>query len=63
MRRAHPFPIFERWVSKDVVVRGRTAVKAGTQVMMFTADFRDADVAWPVFGAGPRVGAARAMLC
>ena len=32
MRQMHPFPIFERWVEDDVVVRGKVAVKAGTQV-------------------------------
>ena len=54
MRRMHPFPIFERWVERDVVVRGRVAVRAQTQVIMFTSDLRDAKVPWPVFGAGPR---------
>ena len=54
MRRMHPFPIFERWVNKDVVVRGKTRVRAGTQVIMFTADFKDSAANWPVFGAGPR---------
>jgi cytochrome P450 len=54
MRQMHPFPIFERWVEKDVVVRGNVAVKANTQVIMFTADFRGSKAAWPAFGAGPR---------
>ena len=42
MRQMHPFPIFERFVEKDVVVKGKVAVRAGTQVMMFTSDFKDA---------------------
>ena len=54
MRQMHPFPIFERWVEKDVVVRGKVAVRANTQVIMFTADFRDSKTVWPAFGAGPR---------
>ena len=54
MRRMHPFPIFERWVERDVVVRGEVAVRANTQVIMFTSDFGDATIPWPVFGAGPR---------
>ena len=28
MRMMHPFPIFERWVDTDVVVRGETVVEA-----------------------------------
>ena len=54
MRQMHPFPIFERWVDKDVVVRGKVAVRANTQVMMFTSDFRDSKTPWPAFGVGPR---------
>ena len=54
MRLMHPFPVLERFVATDVVVRGRVAVRAGTQVIMFTSDFRGSTVQWPVFGAGPR---------
>ena len=56
MRQMHPFPIFERFVEKDVVLKGRVVVRGGTQVMMFTSDFKDAKVPWSVFGSGPRQG-------
>ena len=66
MRDAHPFPIFERFVSEDVYVDRRVdrggkttsgrknvlAVRKNTQVIMFTSDFRGSNVPWPVFGAG-----------
>jgi len=70
MRDAHPFPIFERFVSEDVYVdrrvdkkNGKTtsgrknvlAVRKNTQVIMFTSDFRGSNVPWPVFGAGARM--------
>jgi hypothetical protein len=68
MRSAHPFPIFERWVG-DRAVRGASGSGSGcqgqsqgqavlvaphTQVIMFTADFKDSAMQWPVFGAGAR---------
>ena len=69
MRDAHPFPIFERFVSEDVYVDRRVdrggkttsgrknvlAVRKNTQVIMFTSDFRGSNVPWPVFGAGARM--------
>jgi hypothetical protein len=57
MRRMHPFPIFERYVDRDVLIRGKVVVRAHTQVIMFTTDFastRYRNAQWPVFGAGPR---------
>ena len=35
MRLYHPFPIFERYVSVDVVHKGEVVVPANTQVCMF----------------------------
>eukprot|EP00959_Pyramimonas_sp_CCMP1952_P372046 7790785-Pyramimonas_sp.AAC.1 len=32
VRRMHPFPILERFVDKDVVVKGKLCVKANSQV-------------------------------
>ena len=61
MRRMHPFPIFERWVDKDVVVDGRIAVRADTQVIMFTSDFANSKHLWPAFGTGPRACAGTSM--
>ena len=61
MRRMHPFPIFERWVDKDVVVKGRIAVRANTQVIMFTSDFANSKHLWPAFGTGPRACAGTSM--
>ena len=53
IRSAHPFPILERFVREDVVTGdGRTLVRAGTQVIVFTSDL--AGETWPPFGAGPR---------
>ena len=55
IRAAHPFPIFERFVRADVKgADGRVAVKAGTQVIIFTSDLVGSDAVWPVFGCGPR---------
>jgi len=55
IRVAHPFPIFERFMRTDVKgADGRVAVKAGTQVIVFTSDLSAADAVWPVFGCGPR---------
>ena len=52
---APPSPILERFVTRDVITGrgGEVAVRAGTQVIMFTSDFRGSGVQWPVFGAGP----------
>jgi hypothetical protein len=32
MRLMHPFPIFERFVEKDIVIKGKVEVTAGSQV-------------------------------
>ena len=61
MRRMHPFPIFERYVDQDVVVKGKVAVRAKTQVIMFTSDFSGSKHLWPAFGSGPRACAGTSM--
>ena len=61
MRRMHPFPVFERWVDEDVVLKGKVVVRAKTQVIMFTCDFLDSKHLWPVFGIGPRACAGASM--
>tara|TARA_B110000977_G_scaffold112505_1_gene145783 strand:- start:5440 stop:7515 length:2076 start_codon:yes stop_codon:yes gene_type:complete len=65
MRKSHPFPIFERFVDEDVYVtrsgKKKKVIKKDTQVIMFTSDFCDSDVKWPVFGAGPRMCAGTSM--
>jgi hypothetical protein len=62
MRLQHPFPLFERFISKDLSIQSKSgssvSIKANTQVIMFTSDFVKAggnNYPWPVFGAGPRV--------
>ena len=67
MRAYHPFPIFERFVDRPVVLdhahppsssSSSSASSAGVAVpshcVMFSTDFRGQDHPWPVFGAGPR---------
>ena len=61
MRRMHPFPIFERYVDQDVVVKGKVAVRAKTQVIMFTSDISGSKHLWPAFGSGPRACAGTSM--
>eukprot|EP00887_Chlorella_sp_A99_P000067 scaffold16.g67.t1 len=64
MRLAHPFPILERYVARDVLASdGRVAIPGDTHAIMFTADFAGSPgVAWPVFGAGPRACAGAALM-
>ena len=59
VRAAHPFPILERYVGKDLRAKdGSLAVRADTQVIIFTADLdasrSSKSSGWPVFGVGPR---------
>ena len=35
----HPFPIFERWIEKDIYRNDILVVPAKTQCIMFTSDF------------------------
>ena len=35
----HPFPILERCLEKDLVVKGKLIATAGTHAIMFTSDF------------------------
>ena len=39
IRLYHPFPILERYVTSDVLYKGKVVVPAHTQIMMFTSDF------------------------
>ena len=65
MREMHPFPILERFVAHDLApaAPGARAVRAGTQVIMFTSDFRcrGGGAALPPFGAGGRACAGTAL--
>lgn len=55
IREMHPFPILERFCAADVLLSdGRLVVRAGTQVIMFTNDFRGPTSELPPFGAGAR---------
>jgi hypothetical protein len=54
LRAMHPFPIFERFVTKDIVFNNQVVVPANTQCIMFTSDFKGSSYQWPVFGAGLR---------
>ena len=60
MRQLHPFPLFERYVDRDISLDGgkTVAIKAHTQVEMFLADFKDS-TKWPIFGGGERMCAGR----
>lgn len=68
IRHMHPFPIFERFVTSDVIIDGVVKVKANTHVIMFTSDFKGSDrdsnrdrdskvlhLPWLAFGAGQRM--------
>lgn len=52
VRDMHPFPIFERYVDKDVrdPGTGQVAVQAGSHAIIFSADL--AGSSFPIFGAG-----------
>ena len=39
IRIMHPFPIFERWIEKDIIKNNIVVVPAKTQCIMFTSDF------------------------
>jgi hypothetical protein len=70
IRMFHPFPIFERFVTSDILSKsGTRLVPSGTQVIMFTEDFNkfpahdsghnfgeksSGPFPWPIFGAGER---------
>lgn len=55
MRLMHPFPVFERFMEKDMQFKG-SFIPAGTHVIMFTSDFstHQNKFSWPIFGAGAR---------
>lgn len=62
IRKMHPFPIFERYIEHDIIQNGATAIKANTQVIMFTSDFNNCsndNNSWPIFGSGTRMCAGR----
>ena len=52
LKAMHPFPILERFVTSDLMMDNCVVVKANTQVLMFSTDFRESN--WPVFGSGLR---------
>lgn len=67
IRLMHPFPIFERYVSRDIHLPSShpaqssspsppvAVIKANTQVIMFTSDFLSSPYHWNIFGAGERI--------
>ncbi len=48
VKQMHPFPIFERYVERDVVSGGRVAVPAQSSEVMFTEGTK---IVWPIFGS------------
>jgi len=54
IRLMHPFPIFERYVTEDIIQSGKIVVKKDTQCFMFTSDFANSSFPWAIFGAGLR---------
>jgi hypothetical protein len=54
MRLQHPFPILERYAEADITFKNEVVVQKGTHVIIFTSDFADSKINWPLFGSGPR---------
>jgi hypothetical protein len=54
VRRAHPFPILERYVADPIVDEsGKVIIPGDTQVLFFANDF-ESTVGWPIFSSGRR---------